>query len=181
VKLLVGLGNPGKQYEQTRHNIGFIVADHLADANNFGPTERQFDGELRKGELLGQRFLIFKPMTFMNLSGRAVAPLMRYFRIEVSDLIVVFDDVDLDPGRVKSRSGGGHGGHNGVRSLLADIGDHQFHRIKIGVGKPTPGNVSDWVLGKMSKDELEHLGGPAITDVLDRIRSIILQERSSQD
>ncbi len=175
MKLLVGLGNPGKAYESTRHNVGFILCDRIADDHGFGSVEKIFDGELRKGSLFGERFMVFKPQTYMNLSGRAVAPLMRYFKLEPQDSIVVFDDVDLEPGKVKARTGGGHGGHNGVRSLIAELGTDQFHRVKVGIGKPVPGDVAQWVLGKMSKDELEHLDQHAITDVLDRVRSILLQ------
>jgi PTH1 family peptidyl-tRNA hydrolase len=179
LKLLVGLGNPDRQYALTRHNVGFVMVDLIAQANGFSGATQGFDGEYRRGKLFGEDCYILKPMTYMNLSGRSVGAFMRYFKIEPSDLIVIYDDVDLEPGKVKARTGGGHGGHNGVRNILDELGVADFHRIKVGIGKPVPGDVKNWVLGRMTQDELDHLRDVVVNEVLLRIRSIFLQTKAT--
>lgn len=178
MKLIVGLGNPGKQYENTRHNVGFLVLDAIAAKEGFSGAESKFDGELRKGQLFNESCLFLKPLTYMNLSGRSVAPCMRFFKIDPKDVVVVHDEVDLEPGKVRARAGGGAGGHNGIRSMIAECGSADFHRIKVGVGKPVPGDVSAHVLGRMTKDELDQLDQVIINEVLTRLRSIFLQNKS---
>jgi len=177
VKLLVGLGNPGPQYETTRHNAGFLMADLLAEKLGISWGARKFDGEFAKGSLWGEPLALLKPLTFMNLSGRAVAKAMQFFKIAVGDLIVLHDDIDVPAGAVRARAGGGHGGHNGIRSIMAEIGG-EFHRIKLGLGRPPveadrPGSqVSQWVLGPMSDEELASLQGEMLEAVMLRLKNI---------
>ncbi len=160
---LVGLGNPGPAYAQTRHNIGFIFVDWLAAryGTDFGPDKYQ-SLSTRVG-ISGARVYLLKPQTFMNRSGRAVAPFVRYFDIETLQLLVVHDDIDMHPGRIKLVQGGGAGGHNGIRSLVAELGESDFFRLKIGVGRPGDGSthpqmdVDKYVLAHFPEDELEEL------------------------
>ena len=136
MKLIVGLGNPGPKYEITRHNAGFLVLDEVAKRFDVGWSGQRFQGELAKGNIHGETCVLLKPMTFMNLSGRSVAQALRFFKIDESDLIVLHDDIDVPSGKVKARTGGGHGGHNGIRSIIAETGLKDFFRIKLGVGRP---------------------------------------------
>jgi PTH1 family peptidyl-tRNA hydrolase len=177
MKLIVGLGNPGPKYETTRHNAGFLMVDLLAeDAKvSWEGGANRFGGEIGKGELLGEPCVILKPMTFMNLSGRSVGAVARFFKVEAKDLIVIHDEVDVPPGKVKARVGGGHGGHNGIRSIIEETGLVDFHRIKLGVGRPegaTESGISNWVLGQMTDAELEVLQEGMLKDVKIRLKSI---------
>jgi PTH1 family peptidyl-tRNA hydrolase len=146
--LVVGLGNPGREYETTRHNVGWMVVDELARRHG-GSFRSKFSGslaELRHGE---QRLALLKPETFMNESGRSVAAAARFFKVEPDALLVVHDDVDLEPGRLQARAGGGLAGHNGLRSLASSLGTQDFLRLRIGVGRPARGDrrpVADYVL-----------------------------------
>lgn len=174
MKLLVGLGNPGPKYETTRHNAGFLVLDELAEKFNIEWSGEKFQGVVGKGQMLGESCIFLKPMTFMNLSGRSVLPAMSFFKVPVEDVVVIFDDIDLESGKVKARFGGGHGGHNGIRSIM-DAGIQDFHRVKIGVGRPkTPeeGSVTNWVLGSFNDEELLALQGPVLNEVLLRLENI---------
>lgn len=151
--LLVGLGNPGKGYKKNRHNIGFLAIDKIADRYGFSAPRQQFHGEVREGRIADQKILLLKPSTFMNRSGLAVGEAARFFKLEPSSIIVFCDEIDLAPGRIKAKLGGGHAGHNGLRDIIAQIGP-QFHRVRMGVGHP--GNkelVSPHVLSDFSKDE----------------------------
>jgi PTH1 family peptidyl-tRNA hydrolase len=158
--LVAGLGNPGREYERTRHNLGWLVLDELA--RRHGRSWRsKFSGsfaEVRLGEL---RLGLLKPETFMNESGRAVGEAARFYKVEPEGLLVVHDDVDLEPGRLQARAGGGLAGHNGLRSLAQHLGSQEFDRLRIGVGRPgrgDPRSVSDWVLsGFAPEDDLEAL------------------------
>lgn len=175
MKLLVGLGNPGPKYETTRHNAGFLLVDLLAEAAGaeWENGRARFHGDIAKGTLLGQSCIFLKPMTFMNLSGRAVGAALRFFKLEAKDIIVCFDDVDVPVGKVKAREGGGHGGHNGVRSIIDETGISEFHRIKLGVGRPPDGrDTADWVLGAMADAELMNLQGDMLKDVNVRLKQI---------
>ena len=174
MKLIVGLGNPGPKYETTRHNVGFLILDELADQCQINWSGKKFDGEYARGRVFGEDALLFKPMTFMNLSGRPVAAMMNFFKVSPEDLIVIFDDIDQDSGKVRARVGGGHGGHNGVRSIIADYGKSDFHRLKVGVGRPEEkqGSVSNWVLGPLTDDELLALQKGVYEDVMTRLKQI---------
>ena len=180
MKLIVGLGNPEPRYETTRHNAGFLMADLLvekAGAKWEGHSAR-FHGWVGKGSLLGEACVFLKPMTYMNLSGRSVGAVMRFYKLEAKDVIVLFDDVDVPSGNVKARAGGGHGGHNGVRSIIDETGETEFHRIKLGVGRP-PGQreTADWVLGRMTDQELLALQNEMMKEVEIRLKGIFDQAR----
>ncbi len=152
--LIVGLGNPGREYENTRHNVGFLFVDELASEANASPEQSRFQGLFQKGRWKDNDLIILKPQTYMNLSGVAVLECMQFFKIKPEDILVVFDDLDQEFAAVRTRFGGGHGGHNGVRDILARLGTDQFHRIKIGIGRPSHKSaVTSWVLGKITPAE----------------------------
>jgi peptidyl-tRNA hydrolase, PTH1 family len=146
--LVAGLGNPGREYERTRHNIGWMVADELARRTD-ASFRSKFSGQLAEGRLGEQRIALLKPETYMNESGRSIAAAARFFKVPPSSLLVVHDDVDLAEGRLQARSGGGLAGHNGLRSIAQALGTQDFLRLRIGVGRPERGDrrpVSDYVL-----------------------------------
>jgi PTH1 family peptidyl-tRNA hydrolase len=153
--LVVGLGNPGRQYEDTRHNVGWMVADELARRLD-GSWKSKFSGKLAETRLDGHRLVLLKPETFMNDSGRSVAAAARFFKVEPESLLVVHDDVDLEPGRLQARAGGGLAGHNGLRSLTQALGSQEFLRLRIGVGRPGRGDrrpVADYVLSPFAPED----------------------------
>jgi len=135
MKLLVGLGNPGPKYAGHRHNIGFMAVDRIAEAHGFGPWRARFQGLASEGHLGGEKVLLLKPQTFMNDSGRSVGEALRFLKLPLADLIVLHDEIDLAPAKLKVKTGGGHAGHNGLRSLHAHVGDG-YHRVRLGVGHP---------------------------------------------
>jgi len=153
--LVVGLGNPGAQYERTRHNVGWLVVDELASRLD-GRWREKFAGRLAEVRLDGLRLALLKPETFMNDSGRSVAAAARFFKVEPESLLVVHDDVDLEAGRLQARTGGGLAGHNGLRSLAQSLGTQDFLRLRIGVGRPgrgDPRSVADYVLSPFGVEE----------------------------
>ncbi|EYD71531.1 Peptidyl-tRNA hydrolase [Rubellimicrobium mesophilum DSM 19309] len=135
MKLIVGLGNPGAQYARHRHNIGFMAVDRIAESHGFGPWRSRFQGQTSEGHLGGEKVLLLKPQTYMNDSGRSVGEAMRFLKVPLADLIVLHDEIDLAPAKLKVKTGGGHAGHNGLRSLHAHVGD-AYHRVRLGVGHP---------------------------------------------
>lgn len=153
--IIVGLGNPKKEYDNTRHNIGFDVIDALADSNRIGMTEKKHKAVIGKGIIAGQKVLLAKPQTFMNLSGESVRELVDYFKIdETMELIVISDDISLDVGQLRIRKKGSAGGHNGLKNIILHLGHDNFHRIKMGVGeKPKNYDLADYVLGYFTKEE----------------------------
>jgi len=154
MKIIVGLGNPGKPYEHTRHNIGFDVIDALANKWDAPLTTSKFNGMYATVHRPEGKVLLVKPLTYMNLSGECVRPLMDYFDIDVKDLIVIYDDLDLETGKLRLRQKGSAGGHNGIKSLIQHLGTQEFNRIRIGVSRPPAGmKVADYVLSKFSKEE----------------------------
>lgn len=156
MKCIVGLGNPGRKYKKTRHNIGFMVIDELLDRHHLKLNKRKFNGEYAMEPIGNKKTILLKPQTFMNLSGEAVRPLIDYFNIPIEDIIVIYDDLDLPTGKIRLREKGGHGGHNGIRSLIEHLGTKDFKRIRIGIGRPvTPIPVIDYVLGSFPKDQKE--------------------------
>ena len=169
-KLIVGLGNPGKEYTTTRHNVGFLVLDELArkiDAR-FSPNKK-LRGDVSELNLNGEKIILLKPSTFMNLSGEAVQKVVDKYKIELSDVWVVHDDVDLDFGVLRIRKDGSAGGHNGLKSIIKMLGSEEFVRIRIGVGAtPERMALEDWVLSKFGKDEIEELD-KIKTSVVDKI------------
>jgi peptidyl-tRNA hydrolase, PTH1 family len=146
--LVAGLGNPGREYADTRHNVGFMVADELVRRHG-GSWRAKFSGDLAEMRLDGLRLAVLKPQTYMNESGRSVGAAARFFRVEPESLVVVHDEVDLEPGRLQARQGGGLAGHNGLRSVAQHLGTPEFARLRIGVGRPERGDprpVADFVL-----------------------------------
>ena len=154
--LIVGLGNPGKEYERTRHNAGFRAIDVLADHLRCKIDRLKFQGLYAQTNYQGKKIFLLKPQTYMNSSGRSVLQLSAYFNIPPQRIIVLFDDISLPPGRLRIRADGSAGGHNGIKSIISELGSQSFPRVKIGVGgKPHPEqNLADWVLSSLSaKDE----------------------------
>ena len=154
MKLIVGLGNPGKKYEGTRHNMGFMAVDLLADQANIDIDKEVFHGLIGRGKIYEQDVILFKPTTYMNLSGTAVQELVHYFKIELEDIIVVFDDMALEPGRIRLRHEGSSGGHKGMQNIIDCLSSEQIKRIRIGIGEPGEWNTVDYVLSKPLKDEM---------------------------
>ena len=153
--LVAGLGNPGRQYERTRHNLGWLVVDELARRQG-GSWRSKFSGMLSETRLGDLRLALLKPETYMNESGRSVQAAMRFFKVEPESLLVVHDDVDLEAGRLQARRGGGLAGHNGLRSLARELGTQDFLRLRIGIGRPERGDprpVKDWVLSPFAPEE----------------------------
>lgn len=153
--LIVGLGNPGTEYEKTRHNCGFRAIDRLAQKLDCRMDRAKFQGLYGQTQYGGRRLFLLKPQTFMNLSGRSVLPLSAYFQIPPQRIIVLFDDISLEPGRLRVRKDGSAGGHNGIKSIIAELGSEAFPRVKIGVGaKPHPDyDLAAWVLSTFSASE----------------------------
>jgi PTH1 family peptidyl-tRNA hydrolase len=155
VKLFVGLGNPGKEYERTRHNVGFMVIDELSRRFQVPLDQAKFKGIFGIGTVGGEKVILCKPLTYMNLSGECVRPLMDYYRIDVEDVIVVYDDLDLPTGAIRLRPKGSAGGHNGMKSLIHHLGTDHFKRIRIGIDRPQNGiKVTDYVLGRFTEEEM---------------------------
>ena len=153
--LVAGLGNPGREYERTRHNVGWLVADELARRHG-GSFRSKFSGRLAETRLEGRRLALLKPETYMNESGRSLAAAARFFKVDPAALVVVHDDVDLEAGRLQARLGGGLAGHNGLRSIAQALGSQDFLRLRIGVGRPGRGDprpVADYVLSPFEPDE----------------------------
>jgi PTH1 family peptidyl-tRNA hydrolase len=157
LKLVVGLGNPGPEYARTRHNVGFLVAERIARALGTEFTVRKFAAELAEARAGHEKVWIMKPQTYMNHSGEAVGGALRFWKIGTEDLVVVHDDVELEPFRIQLKVGGGDSGHNGVRSVNAHVGTREYARVRVGVGRPPSAvDPSDWVLGAWRKaDEPE--------------------------
>ena len=166
--LLVGLGNPGQDYAKNRHNIGFMAVDEIARRYSFGPWRRRFQGQTADGRLSGKRAFALKPETYMNESGRAVTQAMRYYRLEPEDVIVLYDEIDLDAGKVRCKQGGGNAGHNGLRSLDSHIG-RNYVRVRLGIGHPGDRDrVSSHVLGNFSTADMVW-----VTDVIDAVSDAV--------
>ena len=155
MKLIVGLGNPGKKYENTRHNTVFAVIDRTLAKLNVELDKNKFNADYTMINRNGEKIYILKPLTYMNLSGEAVAPFMKYFGIEPEDLVVVHDDLDLPVGKIRLRQSGSCGGQNGMRNIIDLLGDSNIKRIRVGIGKDPLIPVVDYVLGKTKKEDLE--------------------------
>ena len=152
--LIVGLGNPGVEYAATRHNIGFDMITYLSDKYNIPVNSREGKALVGKGILAGEKVMLAQPQTYMNLSGESVRALMDYYKIDIEDLLVIYDDISLDVGQIRMRGKGSAGGHNGIKSIIQHTGTQEFARIKIGVGqKPEGGALVKHVLGRFSREE----------------------------
>ena len=150
MKLIVGLGNPGTKYQGNRHNVGFMALDRIASDHGFSPWRTRFQGETAEGRLGDERVTLLKPGTFMNLSGQAVGEAMRYLKLTPDEVIVLHDELDLPPGKLRLKLGGGHAGHNGLRSIHQHIGE-AYRRVRIGIGHPGhKDRVTGWVLSNFS-------------------------------
>ncbi len=168
MKLLAGLGNPGNEYDRTPHNVGFKFMDVLAEELGFTKFEKNFDSLYYKQSINGDPCFFIKPQTYMNKSGKAVADFANYFKIPIENVLIIVDDICLPPGKARFRSKGGHGGHNGLRSIIDSIGNNNFPRVKIGVGKPLEKkNVASHVLSKWSDSDEK-----SVVDVI----KIVVQE-----
>ncbi len=157
MKLFVGLGNPGQQYQMNRHNIGFMVLDEIANTHSFGPWRSKFSGHYSEGLLGNKKTLLLKPSTFMNLSGQSVGELSRFYKIDPNNIIVFHDELDLAPGKCRFKSGGGHAGHNGLKSIHSHIGEN-YQRVRLGIGHPGQKDlVSKYVLNNFSNEDKQWL------------------------
>jgi PTH1 family peptidyl-tRNA hydrolase len=165
--LLVGLGNPGPRYAYNRHNVGFMALELIRKRYGFSASRNRFEGETSEGTVNGEKILALKPMTYMNESGRAVGAAANFFKIPPRDVIVIHDEIDLAPGKVRAKLGGGHAGHNGLRSIIAHIGP-DFRRVRLGVGHPGKERVLGHVLGDLSAEDKEWAGAMigAVSDCL---------------
>ncbi|MFC3722604.1 aminoacyl-tRNA hydrolase [Neoaquamicrobium sediminum] len=169
--LIAGLGNPGPKYEDNRHNVGFMAADEIARRHSFAPWSKKFQGLIAEGRIAGQKVLLIKPQTFMNLSGQSVGEAMRFHKLSPADLLVMYDELDLAPGKVRIKTGGGAGGHNGIRSIDAHCGK-EYRRMRIGIGHPgVKEMVTHHVLGDFAKSDREWLEPllEAIADNADKL------------
>jgi len=174
VQLIVGLGNPGPKYEQTRHNVGFVFVDQLARSKGVSfKLENKFHGDVCKLSLLGNDVWLLKPNTFMNLSGKSVAALAGFYKIAPESILVVHDELDIPPGQLRLKQGGGHGGHNGLRDMIARLGSKEFMRLRVGIGHPGDSrDVTNYVLGKAPQDEQIEIGS-AIDEALRTLPQIL--------
>ena len=156
--IIVGLGNPTKEYMHTRHNVGFDTIDAIAEKYRISVTEKKHKALIGKGYIEGQKVILAKPQTYMNLSGESVRELIDYYKAdETQELIVIYDDISLPPGQLRIRKKGSAGGHNGIKSIISHIGTQEFDRIRIGIGKDKLIPVVDWVLGKFPQEQQEDL------------------------
>jgi len=176
--LIVGLGNPGPEYHETRHNAGFMVLERLAELADITVTRKAFTGLWGEGRWQGTRLLLLKPQTYMNLSGRSVVAALRYHKLSPAELIVIHDDLDLPFGQVKVKERGGHGGHNGLRSLMAELGNGDFLRVRVGIGRPVKGDPVKYVLGTFGRDEIPLL--PRLRDGVCDLLSLLLREGAAK-
>lgn len=160
--LVVGLGNPGSKYENTRHNAGFIALDYIANQLDVNFNKSKFDALFSEAVIDGKRVLLIKPQTFMNLSGESVVQFMSFYKIPSENVIILFDDISLAPGNLRVKRNGSHGGHNGMRNIIQLAETDNFPRIKIGIGaKPTDWDLADWVTSKFSDEDLKLLNKAA--------------------
>ncbi|KRN89252.1 aminoacyl-tRNA hydrolase [Ligilactobacillus ceti] len=153
MKMIVGLGNIGKKYENTRHNAGFMVVDEFAREHGGTFNKEKFNASLAEVFVNGEKVILVKPMTYMNESGRAVRPLMDYFDLDLEDLVIINDDLDLQVGMIRLRQKGSAGGHNGIKSLIQHLGTEKFARMKLGIGRPERMSIINWVLSDFTKEE----------------------------
>ena len=152
--IIAGLGNPESKYDKTRHNIGFRLIDELAVRNGITFSDRKHNGLVGKGIISGEKVILLKPLTYMNLSGECVGPAADYYKVEPENVIILFDDISLDVGRIRIRKKGSAGGHNGIKSIIAHLGSENFLRLKFGVGdKPKEMDLADYVLGRFSSQD----------------------------
>lgn len=169
MKIIIGLGNPDREYEGTRHNVGFSVIYNISDAYNIRVDTKKHRALIGKGVIEGEKVILAMPMTYMNLSGESVRELVNYYKCSAEDIIVIYDDISLDVGKLRIRTKGSAGGHNGIKNIIAQLGTDVFTRIKVGVGeKPPKMDLADYVLGHFTKEEQ-----PVIRESADRARQAV--------
>lgn len=164
LKLIVGLGNPGKEYEKTRHNIGFMAIDRIVDSLGIGFDRNKFNGSYCVTNVGGEKVMFLKPLEYMNLSGNVIGKFVKFFDISVSDILIIHDDLDMDLGRIKLKSHGSSGGHNGLKSIEANLGTQEYKRLKIGISNDKRFDTKDYVLGRFSSSDMD-----VLNPVLDKI------------
>lgn len=172
--LIAGLGNPTKQYEHTRHNIGFDTITYLADHYHISMNTKKFQGICGSGYIEGQKVLLLMPQTYMNLSGQSVSEAAAFYKLDpATEVIVIYDDIALEPGNIRVRKKGSAGGHNGIKNIIAHLGTQEFHRIRIGVGeKPKEYDLADYVLGRFSAEDRK-LVEEAFANAADAVRLMV--------
>jgi len=169
IRMIVGLGNPGDEYADTRHNTGFKVIDSLAEVVGIKVKRRKFGARFESGEFLGKKLILIKPWQYMNRSGQAVATAAGFYKINIHDLIVVTDDMDLEPGRIRLRYKGSAGGHNGLADIIQRLGTNEFARCRVGIGRSVEADAVGFVLDKPREDEK-----PLLTEAIERARNAVL-------
>ncbi len=175
--MIIGLGNPGKEYVNTRHNAGFMAIDRLARLSDTDVTGVKYKALIGKGVFEGNKILLVKPQTYMNASGESVRPLVDYYKPD--KIIVLYDDITLDVGGLRVRKEGSAGGHNGMKSLIAHLGTTEFERVRIGIGeKPAKMDLADWVLGHFSKEDVDNLD-KALDDVVEAVK-LMLDDKTDE-
>jgi PTH1 family peptidyl-tRNA hydrolase len=172
--IVAGLGNPGPTYQWTRHNAGFLFLDRLAHLENITISKKAFSGFSGEWDFAGHRLILIKPQTFMNLSGKSVMQALQFHKLPLSNLIVIHDELDLPFGTVRFKQGGGHGGHNGLRSIMENLGKGDFVRLRIGIGKSPHGDTTDHVLGRIPPEQMEVL--PRVLDGGKEMLEVMLTE-----
>ncbi|WP_346910028.1 aminoacyl-tRNA hydrolase [uncultured Roseibium sp.] len=179
MRLIVGLGNPGAKYERNRHNIGFMAVDEIHRCHSsFSPWRARFQGQVSEGRLGSEKVLLLKPSTYMNESGRAVGEAIRFYKIEPEDIVVIYDELDLPPAKYRMKTGGGHGGHNGLRSITAHIGA-DYRRLRLGIGHPGDKKlVSNYVLGDFAKADSDWIE-PLLREIADNA-DLLAEGKDSQ-
>ena len=176
MKIIAGLGNPGSEYEKTKHNVGFMFVDALADKLGGTDWKDKFDAKIGEARIGTEKVLLVKPQTYMNESGQAVGPLMNFYKLAIEDLIVVHDDMDIPAGTIRIRKKGSAGGHNGIKSVLAHVGDEHFARVRIGIGRPLPGwTVVNHVLAPFATEDVPKIE-EAIKYLLPAVECIVTDD-----
>lgn len=172
--LIVGLGNPEPEYSRTRHNMGFSVVNKLAEKYNIEIDKTGFEAEYGIGNIKNKKIILFKPQTFMNLSGEAIYQIVRFYKIPIKDMLIIYDDIDIDVGKIRIKKNGSSGGHNGIKSIIDNLNTDDFKRIRIGIGKPKPGeDLIEHVIRKVTNEEYKKLqigvekGVQAVGDILE--------------
>ena len=175
--IIAGLGNPGSSYSGNRHNIGFMAVEAIASRHGFSPWSKKFKGEISEGTLAGEKVLLIKPQTYMNVSGEAVGEAMRFYKLQPADLVAIYDELDLAPGKARLKTGGGHGGHNGIKSLDAHCG-RDYRRLRLGIGHPGhKDRVNAHVLGDFAKADRDWLD-PLLAALADHADMLVRGEDS---
>lgn len=155
--LIAGLGNPGKKYEKTRHNMGFMTIDKLAEKHKVSVDKSKFKALVGEFNLVGEKIILMKPQTYMNLSGEAIREAVNFYKLDLKNVLIIYDDLDIPVGALRIRTAGSPGTHNGMRSVVSNLGSQKFPRIRIGIGNDKQRDIIDFVIGKLSKDDEEIL------------------------